>query len=243
MPKLKYTVAIFIFFISAAAFAQDKTPVKHFNQIIVSPFIQVNFVSGTEENVVIEKSTVPEGKIRIEVSGKTLRVYLEGAKDLPKNEDGYSGRHALYHGTVLTATIYYKTLNKLSIRGDETEVCESLLEGKKFILKMYGNPHVFLTQVNLRKLKAALYGNGKLEIKAGAIGEQHYTAYGESTVNTLAINNQVTKITAFGESRFRLHVSDALRIVCFGEASVAYTGDPVVYKWLHLGEVQVSKID
>ena len=108
---------------------------------------------------------------------------------------------------------------------------------------MYGNPHVFLNEVNLGKLKAAIYGDGKLEIKAGAIGEQHYTAYGESTVNTLAIDNHTTKITAFGEASFRLHVSDALRIVCFGEASVAYKGDPVIYKWLHLGEMQINKID
>ena len=243
MPRLKYPVTIFILFISAAAFAQTKTSVHHFTKIIVSPYIQASFVEDTEENVVIENSTVPEDKIHIEVSGKTLRVYLEGAKDFPKNEDGYSGRRALYHGTVITATIHYKTLNKLSIRGDETEVCASLLEGRKFTLKMYGNPHVFLNEVNLAKLRASLYGDGKLDIKAGAIGEQHYTAYGESWVNSLAINNQVTKITAFGEASFRLQVSDALKIICFGETTVAYKGDPVIYKWLHLGEMQISKID
>ncbi|SRR5579871_1023053 len=244
MLKSKHSITIAIIFMCTAAFAQTKISVRHFEKIIVSPHIQVTFVEGNEENVVIEKCSAPIDKIHIEVNGKTLRVYLEGAKEITKNEDdGYTGRRAIYHGTVVAATINYKALQALSIRGDETQVCQSLLAGKKFRLKMYGNPHVFLNEVNLGKLKASVYGDGELNIKTGSIGHQKYTSYGESRINTVAIDNHTTKITAFGKASFRLHVSDAIRIVSFGEASVAYEGDPTINKWFHFGEMQISKID
>src|SRR5579871_2412352 len=109
MLQLKYSITAVIIFMCATALAQTKTPVRHFDKIIVSPHIQVTFVEGNEENVVIEKCGVPLDKIHIEVNGKTLRVYLEGAKEITKNEDdGYTGRRAIYHGTVVAATITYK---------------------------------------------------------------------------------------------------------------------------------------
>jgi Putative auto-transporter adhesin, head GIN domain len=182
-------------------------------------------------------------KIHIEVTGKTLRVYLDGEKEIPKNENGYDERHSLYNGTVVTAIINYKTLNTLSIRGDETHVCQSLLQGNEFKLKIYGDSHVFLNAVDLGQLQTTIYGDGELEIKGGSIDNQRYTVYGDSKINTLAIENNTTKITSYGEAHFRLQVSDEIKIISFGEASVAYKGNPKINKWLHLGEMQISKID
>jgi len=243
MLQLKYSITAVIIFMCATALAQTKTPVRHFDKIIVSPHIQVTFVEGNEENVVIEKCGVPLDKIHIEVNGKTLRIYLDGAKEITKNEDGYTGKHSIYQGTIVMASINYKTLHKLSIRGNETQVCKSLIQGNKFRLKIYGDPHVFLNEVNLGQLQAAIYGDCELEIKAGSIADQKYTVYGQSKINSVAIENNTTKITAYGEGDFRVNVSDEIKIIAFGEASLAYKGNPKINKWFHFGEMQISKID
>ena len=247
MQKLKSGLTVVIILLFKTSFAQTTTAVRHFDKIIVSPHIQVTFVEGNEETVAIEKSTVPNDKINIEVKNGTLRIYLDGAKEIDKNEttyeNGYKQKRPLYHGTVVTATVTYKKLDELSIRGEETQVCKSLLKGNKFRLRIYGESHVLLNEVDLGELQATIYGESYLDIKAGSVADQKYTVYGESKINSLAIESNTTKITAYGEADFRVNVSDEIKITAFGEATLAYKGNPRINKWLHFGEMQISKID
>ncbi|MGH2649521.1 MAG: head GIN domain-containing protein [Ginsengibacter sp.] len=247
MIKIKYYLLTTLTFVCTITFAQTTSTVNHFNKVIVSPHIQVTFVEDNEESVTIENSSVSKDKIHIEVNAKTLRIYLDGAKELTKSEkvydNGYKEKRPLYNGTVVTATVTYKTLNELSIRGEETQVCKSVLTGDKFRLKIYGESQVIFNEVNLGKLQTTIYGEGSLEIKSGTIKTQKYTAYGEGKINSLAISGNTGNITAYGEANFQMNVSDEIRITAFGEAKLQYKGDPKISKGLHFGEMHVDKID
>ncbi len=247
MLKFKLIIVTLIIFGVTTTFAQTTTAVKHFDKIIISQHIQVTFVEGNEEKVTIEKSTVSNDKINIEVSDKTLRIYLDGAKEIEKNktvyENGYKEKRSLYNGTVVTATVTYKTLNDLSLRGEETQLCKSLLKGDNFRLRIYGESHVIFNEVNLGELRTTIYGESSLEIKSGSIKSQKYIAYGESSINSIDITGSTGKITAYGEADFRLNVSDEIKITAFGEAKLNYKGNPVINKGIHIGEMQINKID
>jgi len=247
MLKLTCCLTILIIFGCKTTFAQTTTTVNHFNKVIVSPHVQVTFIEGDEESVTIEKSTVSNEKINIEVNGKTLRIYLNGAKEITKNEavyeDGNKVKRPIYKGTVVSAIVTYKTLDDLSVRGEETQVCKSLLKGDKFRLKIYGESQVFLNEVNLGELRTTIYGESFLEIKSGSITDQKYIAYGESKINSLGIKSNTTKITAYGEANFQVNVSDAIKITAYGEATLAYRGNPEISKGLNIGKVQIDKID
>jgi ribosomal protein L31 len=228
-------------------FAQTKTVnVDTFNKVIVSPHVQVVFQHGDSENVAIESSTVAEDKINIEVNGKTLRIYLDGAKEVTKSEktreNGYERKKSIYNGTVVKAIVTYKQLEELSLRGEEKIVCKSTLEGEKFHLKIYGESQVYLDKVALDYLKTTIYGESYLELKEGTIGRQKITAYGEPKVNTLGVASKSVKITAYGEGSYRLNVVDNLKITAYGEATVAYEGNPKVNKGIIIGEATVQKI-
>ncbi|MES1215812.1 MAG: head GIN domain-containing protein [Bacteroidota bacterium] len=246
MKQLKSGIVAVMLLAATVASAQT-TIVKHFDKVIVSPYIQVTFVEGNEESVTVEKCSVPADKLNIEVKSGTLRIYLEGAKELDKGEttyeNGYKQRHSLYSGTIVTATVTYKTLDELSIRGEEKQVCQSPLKGKQFRLKIYGESNVYLNEVDLGELHATLYGESNLEIKSGSIDDQKYTVYGESKINALGIEGSTSKITAYGEAEFKMNVSDEIKMTAFGEASLAYKRNPKINKWLHFGEIQVSKLD
>jgi Putative auto-transporter adhesin, head GIN domain len=247
MQKLKTCVSILLFFAFKITIAQNTTNVDHFNKVIVSPNIAVTFIEGNEEKVTIEMSTVPDDKINIEVNGRTLRIYLDEAKELVKNEKTYENgnkvKRPIYKGTVVTATVMYKTLEELSIRGEETIVCKSVLKGDRFRLKIYGESEVFLNDVSLDELKTTIYGESSLVIKAGSVKDQKYTAYGESKINSLGINNNTTRITVYGESDFQINVSDKIKLTAFGEAVVNYKGNPTITKGINIGEVKINKID
>ncbi|NJB70232.1 ribosomal protein L31 [Saonia flava] len=227
--------------------AQTKTfPVDVFNKVVVSPHIQVKFIEGERESVFIETSSVPMDKINVEVQGKTLNLYLDGAKVVTKSErvedDKWKGKKSIYKGTIVTAIVTYKNLEELSLRGEETFVCESFLDVEKFRLKIYGESQVYLNKVNIQDLRATIYGESYLEIKEGTINEQKITAYGETTVNTADVNSQKTKIKAYGEGSYRVHVSENLKVTAYGEAIVAYEGNPTVNRGIIIGEATIQKI-
>jgi len=220
--------------------------VSHFEKIIVSPHIEVNLVEGNEESVLIENARVSEDKINVEVEGRTLRVYLDGAKMVTKSEKydngEWEGRRSIYNGTMATATITYKTLNVLSVRGEEVINCESAIDQKDFKLRIYGESKVYFDSISAEKLTVSIYGESYLEIKDGDVKRQVYRAYGESEVNTLEMGNTSTKITAYGESNFRVNVSEDLKVTCYGEAEIYYKGDATVDNGIVIGEASVRKI-
>lgn len=239
------TLAI-LFCITFKLTAQVKT-LDHFDKVIVSPYIQVTLVEGNEESISIDNIQVSPEKLHVEVSDNTLHIYLDGAKDIPKNEktyyNGYKESHALYNNTSVVATITYKTLHELSLRGEETQLCKSPIKGDAFTLNVYGESTITFNELNLQQLFATLYGEGTLDVKAGSVAEQRYICYGEGKINTLAITGSSGRLTAYGEADFQLNVSDQIKITAYGEAKLHYKGNPDIKKGLHFGDLTVEKID
>ena len=246
MQRLKTFFSGLFLLIASIASAQTKMT-SPFNKVIVSPYIQVTLVQGEEESVTVNELHVDSGKLHIEVNDKTLRIYLEGAKDFPKNEkdysSGYRETHHLYRNTSVVATITYKKLEALSFRGEEDQLCKSPVNGDKFVLKIYGESNVTFNEMNLQKLSATLYGESTLEIKAGSVKDQKYTCYGEGKVNSLAIDGSTSRVTAFGRANFKLNVADRIKITSYGEAELYYKGNPYIEKGLNFGDMVINKMD
>ncbi len=244
--KITLVLAAFLMGISLAMAQSATIAVKSFNKIIISPHIEATLVEGEEEIVVIENSDVPREKINVEVVNNTLKIYLDDAKTYTKSKKARNSessyRQDMYSGTMVTAKITYKTLEKLSVRGEETISCISPIEQQKFELTVYGESKVYFTEMNLHSLAVSIYGESYLEIDGGSVSEQKYKAYGESEVNTLKMENSLTKITAYGESEFRVTVSDKLKVTSYGEADIEFHGDADVDKGIVLGEASIRKI-
>lgn len=246
MKKIHFFASALLIMTSSALQAQV-TSVAHFEKIIVSPYIQVTFVEGDKEEVNIESCSVDKSKLHMEVNNKTLWVYLDGAKQIPKNEtsyeNGYKEKHSIYNGTVVTATITYKMLNSLSIRGDETQLFKSAVAADDFDLKLYGETKLTMNEVSFGELHTKLYGENTLEIKAGTIKEQHYTSYGESKINTIAVNGRSGYVVSYGDSDFTLNAADKIKLTAFGDAKLHYKGDPEIVKGIHIGDMLIDKIN
>jgi len=229
-----------------AATAQTKT-VDHFTKVIVSPYIQVTFVEGDEESVTINNIKVDENKLHLEVNNQTLRIYLEGAKDFPKYEkdhsNGYEESHPLYHNTSVVVTVTYKILTDLSLRGEETQLCESPIDAAKFTLKIYGESDVAFNELNAGELETTIYGEASLNIKAGSVTEQKYTCYGEGRINSLSIKGSTSRVIAYGDADVKLNVSDRIKITAYGDAKLHYKGNPEIVKGIHFGDMLIDKMD
>jgi len=247
MDPIKLFLTLILGTSLCAGYSQKAIEVKHFDKAIISPFISVTFVEGTEEMVAIENCTIDHQMVNIEVNGTTLRIYLDGAKEIPNVDlnsmtKGETEKYPDYHGTVLKATVTYKSLTDVSIRGEEPQVFKSTLKGNDFRLKVYGTSEVTFKEVDLDEFHAIYYGDGSLNMLAGRIGFQQYTVYGTGTINALDINGNSGKITAYGEADFYVNVSGQLKINAIGESSLYYKGDPLVSKGIQIGEMKISKL-
>lgn len=216
-----------------------------FHKVIVSPYIQVTFVQGDKESVTIDKIAVDRSKFHVEIQGGTLRLYLDGAKDIPKDQHGndYQQNHHLYPDHAVIATVVYKKLDVLSVRGEETFLCQSPLSSDEFHLHMYGEANITFSEVHIARMYTTMYGEGTLDIKAGSVNQQYYTCYGEGKINTSGIAGQKAKVIAYGEAQFRVNVSDRIKITSFGEAKLSYMGNPSIVKGLHFGGVDLQRLD
>lgn len=247
MTRLFFYIITFILLFTQNALAQDVRAVEHFNKLIISPHIQVTLVKGEEESVTIESNTEDDDKLKIEVIGKTLRIYLNDAKETTKTQielkNGIEFKGPIYKGTIVTATITYKTLNNISVRGDETLVCKSLLKGDNFRLKIFGASQVYLNEVDLKKFNTTIYGESALEIKSGTIQQQKYISYGVSNVDALAIANEDTRIIAYGEAELKINASNIIRITAYGKASLKYKGDAEIVKGVNIGDTTIKKLE
>ena len=227
--------------------AQEKEiKVDSFDDVIISPHIEATLVEGDREMVIIEDSDVPMDKLNVVVEGNTLKIYLDGAKTYTKSKkvkyEDYKGRHQLYDGTMITATITYKHLKSLQVRGDENIRLESPIDQKSLDLTLYGESEVYIGSVNLENLKVVMYGESYLKLAEGEVGYQKYKAFGESEVHALGITNKSAKITAYGESEFMLNVSDRIKVTSYGESEINYRGNPRIDKGVVLGENSISRM-
>jgi hypothetical protein len=245
--KVVYALFVLMNMMTLGLFAQrEEQAVPSFQKIIVSPHIELTLIQGDHESVTIENAKLPKEKINMVVEGNTLHLYLDGAKMVTKAErvsiDQWRGKQPIYQGTMATLTVTYKTLEHLSVRGEEVVRCKSPLKQDAFKLTVYGEAKVYFQTVDLNQLVVAIYGESYFKIENGAVNRQVYRAYGESEVNTEAIDNRETKITAYGESNFRVNVQDRLKVTCYGETTVAYKGGAQVDRGIVIGEAEIVKI-
>ncbi len=246
MKTLVKLITIAVIACSNILFAQTKKNVESFNKVIISPHIETTFVQGDEESVTILDSTEPEDKINIEVSGKTLRVYLDGAKEVTKNKKvktkHYKIKKPIYNGKVLSIVVTYKTLAVLSLRGEERTLVKDKLTNNSFKLRIYGESEITFNEIDFEDFDVDVYGESQLTIKKGKTDHQSITAYGEGVINMVDVENKISKLKAYGEAEIRLNSSQKIRFTAYGEAELYYKGNAEVTQGLSFGDSRVTRI-
>ena len=226
------------------AFGQEiEQQLKHFTRIVASPRIHVILNKGHEAAIRVVYSDVSKNKINIQVTGKTLRVYLDGARKVEpmKSHDRNGRRESLYEGVSVTAYITYKELEMLEIRGNQELTCHDPIIADAFTLRAYGENDIALASVRSGYFKAKLYGENSLQIKEGRSLEQKYMLYGENKVNTRGFRSENIVTSIFGEGTLRVYSSNEMRIDAFGEPKIHVDGGGDIHRRVVIGNASVTK--
>lgn len=220
-------------------------PVKPFDRIIASPHVHVVLQKGEKEGVRLTFNDASvKDKMNVEVTGKTLHLYLDGARKIEKYVSGdgsQSWKHGVYAGVRVTAYVTYKHLTGLEMRGDQVLTCNDTLVADEFTLRAYGENDIRLASLKTEYLLVALYGENQLEIRHGKVLEQRYKLYGENDINTREMKSAYVSTSIFGEGDLRVYSAKEVRINAFGEPRIEVNGGGHITKQLVVGRARIRK--
>ncbi len=240
MKTRQWILVVFLMvgILSAGAQTQELKP---FDKISISPRIDLHLQKGAKESVHFEFENIDPSKINVEVRNKKLYLYLDGAKNRePVHRDG-NHRYSVYRGGSVHAYVTYRQLSKLVVKGAESVRCDDPIQSDKFTLRLYGEIDAQLASLETSFLRAALYGENKLDIKEGNIDTQIFNLYGQNDVSVSRVINEETRTTSFGENDLELN-SNHLSITAFGETDIGYLGNPAIKKRIMLGESAIKPL-
>jgi len=217
---------------------------KSFNKIIASPHIHVVLQKGDKESVRLTfNDNSVKDKMNVEVEGKTLHLYLDGARKIEKyiDDEHKSWNRGVYHGVRITAYVTFRNLTGLEIRGEQELTCNDPIEADEFTLRAYGDNDIRLASLKTDYFRVTLYGENKLEIRDGKVLEQRYRLYGENDINTRDMKSAYVSASIFGEGQVRLYSAREVRVHAFGSPRIEVTGGGHVNRQLVLGEAHIRK--
>lgn len=230
---------------AGTSFAQTiEKKLDHFDQVIVSPRINLVLVQGSEESVKINYDNVAESKINVKVKNHKLHFYLDHARFMEKRRkyrhDGETHKEGIYKNAVITAYVTYRDLQRLSVRGEQQVDVQGKIQNKKFKLTAYGECDLNFANVHVDKFKAVLYGQHALRVNEGFATFQKFKLFGENKIDTQSFQSEEVASSTYGESKLKFNASDNVRVVTFGESKVTVKGQADIDQF-SLGEVSVRR--
>ncbi len=240
----KLTLAILVLSATVTFGQTLEKKVAAFDQIIVSPRINLVLIHGDDESVKVNYNNIPERKINLVVKNHRLRIYLDHAKYLEKRRryrtDEGVIKESIYKDVTVTAYVTYRQLKKLGIRGEQEVDVQGKIEGKKFKLTAYGESNIDLSSVKVDKLKVVMYGDHNLKVNEGYAGFQKFKLFGDNKIDTQALQSDEVASTTYGESKLKFNAEDNIRVITLGESKVYVKGKADVDQF-SLGEVSVRR--
>jgi hypothetical protein len=238
---LKTLTVIFTFLTVLASGQEITKDLNHFTRVVASPRVNVILEKGDRESIRLVYNNVSEHNINIDVSGRTLRIYLDKARKVermnPEANDGH--RRSMYEGATITAYVTYHELEMLEIRGNQELTCKDPIDTEVFTLRAYGENEINFASLKTGFFKAKLYGQNNLNVQKGRTLEQKYLLYGENKIDTKGLRSDYITTSIFGEGSLRINSAEEVRIDAFGEPRIYVNGGAHINRRLVIGKANI----
>ncbi|MEM9859526.1 MAG: DUF2807 domain-containing protein [Bacteroidota bacterium] len=250
MKKLYVTLIFCIGFTLAIGQTNDNTltinEIGYFNKISIGPHVNLHFVQGDEEEIKVDYRRIDEEDIHVKIVGKTLKIYLDKAKNLPKKVKVYNGKYkekvSVYDRSRVTAYVTVRDLKKIQSKGEEFIYSDKPLVVDKLKIKSYGASEIRLASLKADRLKAVLWGDHDLRIKDGMVKKQVLKGIGDNNIQNEDLVTFVTKVGVLGDTEVDVNAKDYLRLSSLGESTVKYSGMPRVNRWFTIGDNNMYRV-
>ncbi len=147
---------------------------------------------------------------------------------------------AWYDNGLVRATVFYKDLSKVILKGEEDIYFADPIVAETFKLKAYGEMDIEFASIHAEKFKAKLYGDNDLDFEKGAIGLQKYKLFGENSIDADQVSGACLRATNYGENSLDSN-SEVIHFTVFVEMDVSCSRGTDIRKGVVLGEYSVNR--
>ncbi len=221
----------------------EERSLSHFSKVIASPRINVVLQKGDKESIRLICSNISPDKVNIKITGNKLRIFLDHARVVEKQErmieNHHSQKRSIYRDASVTAYVTFRELKAIEVRGEQEVSCKDEITADKLKLRAYGETEITLATVNVNKFKASLYGENNLRIQSGEAGYQVYRLFGENKIDTRGLKSESASTRIYGEGRLSLTASNEVVINAIGEPMITVAGPAHVTKGIVIGRADI----
>ena len=191
--------------------------ISSFTAIEVSGAIDLYLSQGNEEAVAISASSEDiRSRIRTEVKGNTLHIYL----------DGKGLNWKIWGNNKMKAYVTFKSLNRVEASGACNVKATSAIKVEDLKIELSGASD-FSGAVNVTRLHLEATGASNMRIN-GTANEATIDASGACTMKCYDLKTDHAKIDASGASNINITVNKELNAGASGGSSIFYKGTGLI---------------
>ncbi|WP_427873859.1 head GIN domain-containing protein [Flavobacterium sp. MMS24-S5] len=224
MKKSILLTALSLFFMAINSNAQTKISgngtittetrtTGDYDGIRISGFFDVDLVSGKEGKIILKGEENLLSKIKVEVEGNELKVYVERGVQLRTSM-----------GKKIQVTVPFEKISAVTLSGSGDVKSKNKINSDSFSAKLSGSGN-FNLDVDSRNFDLALSGSGDIVLKGKA---DSFTSKisGSGNVNASNLKSQTVDVTVSGSGNSVVTCESSITGRVSGSGNIKYLGNP-----------------
>ncbi|PBI84976.1 hypothetical protein BSF41_38870 [Flavobacterium sp. ACN2] len=184
-----------------------------YDGIRISGFFDVDLVSGKEGKIILKGEENLLSKIKVEVEGNELKVYVERGVQLRTSM-----------GKKIQVTVPFEKISAVTLSGSGDVKSKNKINSDSFSAKLSGSGN-FDLDVDSRNFDLALSGSGDIVLKGKA---DSFTSKisGSGNVNASNLKSQTVDVTVSGSGNSVVTCESSITGRVSGSGNIKYLGNP-----------------
>ncbi|WP_143959833.1 head GIN domain-containing protein [Litoribacter populi] len=209
------SLALIFTFLISVGFAQgtETRQVESFSKIKTGGSWNVYIQQGDREEVRLESKNIELSKIKTEVQGDELNVYLEKGN---------------YNNVRLTVFITFRNLESLTFGGSGNLISEGDIVADELKVALGGSGDARFQDIRADHLSLKMSGSGNVHIAGGTVGELKVNQSGSGNFKGMNLQADGVNITKAGSGNTEITANSSLEVSSSGSGNIAYQGNPSI---------------
>jgi hypothetical protein len=209
------TLIMMLTFCASFVFAQgeETRQMPSFSKLSTGGSWDVILEQGDREEVRLESKNLDLNKVITEVSGNTLKIYLEEGN---------------YRNLNLKVYVTYRELEEIKHGGSGNLISESDIEAADLSLAFGGSGDARFQNIHADNLKVKMAGSGNVSIKGGTVGQLKVNQSGSGNFKGMDLQAEEVDVTKAGSGNTAITANRSLAVSSAGSGNIQYQGNPSV---------------
>lgn len=191
----------------------EKRNTSDYSEVSLVGSMDVELVSGTEGNLIVEAESNLQEYITTEVNGGTLKISVEKGYNLKPSRNNE-----------IKVTVPFRDIDAVEVTGSGDLWNSDQIKARNFSTKLTGSGDIKLN-LEVENLEGSVTGSGDTEI-AGKAGNFGCKVTGSGDFKAYDLKAENVEATVMGSGDIQISANKSLKAKVMGSGDIRYKGNP-----------------